>query len=188
LAASCRTLFSYSFLSEINLRGQDTKLQQRDAADNATSTSPAKHQQETPRTNGTPPPVRGCFGSGCPAAPARPHQRTRRTTDYTAQRQQLADARHTRTWMPISTCLTVMAARQSSSSFRMLRQTVPDGYTLGWNSGGLNLHFGGLLGYSSVNSIVSGYTPPSQIVPALPGMPHFLQNAAERSTSLKPLH
>lgn len=72
------------------------------------------------------------------------------------------------------TCLTVMAARQSSSSFRMLRQTVPDGYTFGWNNGGVNLHFGGLLGYSSVNSMVSGYTPPSQIVSDFPGIPQLL--------------
>ena len=33
----------------------------------------------------------------------------------------------------------VMAGFQPSSSFRMLRQTVPDGYTLGWNKGGVNL-------------------------------------------------
>jgi hypothetical protein len=37
----------------------------------------------------------------------------------------------------------VMAGRQPSSSFRILRQIVPDGYTLGWYRGGTNLHFGG---------------------------------------------
>lgn len=33
----------------------------------------------------------------------------------------------------------VIAGRQPSSSLRMLRQTVPDGYTFGWKSGGVNL-------------------------------------------------
>ena len=36
----------------------------------------------------------------------------------------------------------VIAGRQSLSSSNIDRQTVPDGYTLGWNSGGSNLHFG----------------------------------------------
>ena len=33
----------------------------------------------------------------------------------------------------------VMAGRQSLSSSRMDRHTVPEGYTFGWNSGGSNL-------------------------------------------------
>ena len=33
----------------------------------------------------------------------------------------------------------VIAGFQPSSSFKIERQTVPDGYTLGWNSGGTNL-------------------------------------------------
>jgi hypothetical protein len=33
----------------------------------------------------------------------------------------------------------VMAGFQPSSSFKMDRQTVPDGYTFGWKSGGVNL-------------------------------------------------
>lgn len=41
--------------------------------------------------------------------------------------------------MPSMICLTVMAGFHASSSFRIDRQTVPDGYTLGWNSGGTNL-------------------------------------------------
>lgn len=44
------------------------------------------------------------------------------------------------------TCLTVMAGFQPSSSFKIDKHTVPEGYTLGWNNGGVNLHFGGLLG------------------------------------------
>ena len=42
-----------------------------------------------------------------------------------------------------------MAGRQPSSSFKMLRQIVPEGYTFGWNNGGTNEHLGGLEGYSS---------------------------------------
>lgn len=66
-------------------------------------------------------------------------------------------------------CLTVIAGFQASSSFRMDKQTVPLGYTFGWNRGGTNLpvqlvrpsysprahasamfglHFGGFVGYS----------------------------------------
>lgn len=37
----------------------------------------------------------------------------------------------------------VIAGRQSLSSSKSERQTVPDGYTFGWNSGGSNLHLGG---------------------------------------------
>ena len=37
----------------------------------------------------------------------------------------------------------VMAGRQPSSSFKILRQIVPEGYTLGWYRGGTNLHLGG---------------------------------------------
>ena len=33
----------------------------------------------------------------------------------------------------------VIAGRQPSSSFKMERQTVPEGYTFGWNRGGVNL-------------------------------------------------
>ena len=33
----------------------------------------------------------------------------------------------------------VIAGRQPSSSFKIERQTVPDGYTFGWKSGGTNL-------------------------------------------------
>lgn len=43
----------------------------------------------------------------------------------------------------------VIAGFQASSSLRIDRQTVPDGYTFGWNNGGVNLHFGGLVGYSA---------------------------------------
>lgn len=32
------------------------------------------------------------------------------------------------------------------SSLSIDKQTVPDGYTLGWKKAGGNLHFGGLLG------------------------------------------
>ena len=53
----------------------------------------------------------------------------------------------------------------------MLRQIVPEGYTFGWKSGGTNLHLGGFDGYSSLNSSVTLYTPPSQSVPSFPGMP-----------------
>lgn len=44
--------------------------------------------------------------------------------------------------MPMRICLTVMAGFHASSSFRIDRQTVPDGYTFGWNSGGTNLPVG----------------------------------------------
>ena len=37
------------------------------------------------------------------------------------------------------TCLIVMAGFQDFSSSRIDRQTVPEGYTLGWNRGGVNL-------------------------------------------------
>ena len=40
------------------------------------------------------------------------------------------------------TCFTVMLGFQSFSSFKILKQTVPDGYTFGWNKVGVNLHFG----------------------------------------------
>jgi hypothetical protein len=89
------------------------------------------------------------------------------------------------------TCLMVMAGFQLFSSSRMERQTVPEGYTFGWKRGGLNLpdervkrkvsahspstnaqeagtcgdvHFGGLVGYSSGNAMVNSYIPPSQFV------------------------
>lgn len=38
-----------------------------------------------------------------------------------------------------------MCGFQSSSSFKIDRQTVPDGYMFGWGRTGLNIHFGGLL-------------------------------------------
>ena len=41
-------------------------------------------------------------------------------------------------WMPVRICFTDMDDFQSSSSFRILRQTVPDGYILGWGITGLN--------------------------------------------------
>lgn len=44
--------------------------------------------------------------------------------------------------------LIVIAGFQPSSSFRIERQTVPEGYTFGWKSGGTKRHFGGLVGYS----------------------------------------
>jgi len=53
----------------------------------------------------------------------------------------------------MSICLIVIAGLQSSSSFRIERQMVPDGYTFGWKSGGTNLHFGGFEGYSAENSM-----------------------------------
>ena len=40
-----------------------------------------------------------------------------------------------------------MVGFQSSSSFKIERQTVPEGYTLGWKRTGSNLHLGGRLGY-----------------------------------------
>jgi hypothetical protein len=45
--------------------------------------------------------------------------------------------------IPNSSCLMVIAGRQPSSSFKMLRQMVPEGYTFGWYNGGTNLHLGG---------------------------------------------
>lgn len=47
-------------------------------------------------------------------------------------------------WTPSKICLTVMWGFQSSSSFKIDKQTVPEGYMLGWGSTGLNTHFGGL--------------------------------------------
>ena len=112
-----------------------------------------------------------------------------------------------KSWIPIKICLTVIAGRHPSSSFKIDKQMVPDGYTLGWNKGGTNLpgrpskklenwkyryeghryieeqqgihfdlHLGGLLGYSSLNSIETLNTPPSQSVPSFPGIPasHFM--------------
>lgn len=65
----------------------------------------------------------------------------------------------------------VIAGFQLFSSSRMDRHTVPDGNTLGWNKGGVNLpgtvsithyvHLGGLDGYSSGKYIFNLYTPPS---------------------------
>lgn len=37
------------------------------------------------------------------------------------------------------TCLIVIAGLQSLSSSKIDRQTVPEGYTFGWNKGGSNL-------------------------------------------------
>mmetsp|Transcript_16978 Transcript_16978/g.19299 ORF Transcript_16978/g.19299 Transcript_16978/m.19299 type:complete len:108 (+) Transcript_16978:1033-1356(+) len=45
--------------------------------------------------------------------------------------------------MPRRICFKVMEGLQSSSAFRIDKHTVPDGYTLGWNKGGTNWHFGG---------------------------------------------
>lgn len=92
--------------------------------------------------------------------------------------------------MPRRICLMVMAGFHPSSSFRMERHTVPEGYTFGWKSGGTNLpgfcqytrcsarfsascglHLGGFVGYSSGNVMVSLNSPPAHIVFALPGMP-----------------
>ena len=42
--------------------------------------------------------------------------------------------------MPSSSCFTVSDGFQSLSSLRMDRHTVPLGYTLGWNSGGVKAH------------------------------------------------
>lgn len=42
-------------------------------------------------------------------------------------------------WMKALTCLIVMAGLQSLSSSKIDRQTVPEGYTFGWNKGGSNL-------------------------------------------------
>src|SRR3989338_7404405 len=74
--------------------------------------------------------------------------------------------------MPRSTCLIVIPGRQSFSSSRMLRQTVPEGNIFGWKKLAGNLHLGGFAGYSSGNSIVKGNTPPAHCVPAFPGIPH----------------
>lgn len=41
--------------------------------------------------------------------------------------------------MPSKICLMVIAGLHPSSSLRIDRQTVPDGYTFGWNRGGVNL-------------------------------------------------
>eukprot|EP00963_Diacronema_lutheri_P003457 scaffold283_cov316-Pavlova_lutheri.AAC.27 len=58
--------------------------------------------------------------------------------------------------MPTRICFTEMDGFQSSSSLMMLKQTVPEGYTLGWKKLGGNLALGGLLGYESLNSSVTG--------------------------------
>lgn len=63
--------------------------------------------------------------------------------------------------MPNKICLIVIAGFQPLSSSRMERQTVPEGKTLGWKSGGVNLHLGGLEGYSSGKIMRSLYSPPS---------------------------
>ena len=60
--------------------------------------------------------------------------------------------------------MTLMDGFQSFSSLRMLRQTVPEGKTLGWKKPAGKRHLGGCVGKSSVNSIVSGNTPPSHRV------------------------
>ena len=73
--------------------------------------------------------------------------------------------------IPSSICFTVIAGRHPSSSFNMLRQIVPEGYTFGWKSGGTNLHLGGFEGYSSLNSSMTLYSPPAQSVPSFPGIP-----------------
>ena len=48
-------------------------------------------------------------------------------------------ALHLCTFKQIFTCLIVTAGRQSFSSSKRERHTVPDGYTFGWNKGGSNL-------------------------------------------------
>lgn len=53
-----------------------------------------------------------------------------------------------RSWIPSRICLMVMAGLQASSSFKIDRQTVPEGYTFGWKRGGTNLPV-----------TVSGYPP-----------------------------
>ena len=50
---------------------------------------------------------------------------------------------------------------------------VPDGYTLGWNSGGSNFTLGGVLGKSSLKTIFPLKRPPSQGVPFFPGIPYL---------------
>jgi len=44
-----------------------------------------------------------------------------------------------RSWIPSKICLMVMAGFHPSSSFKMDRHTVPEGYTFGWKRGGVNL-------------------------------------------------
>ena len=58
-----------------------------------------------------------------------------------------------KSWIPKRICLIVMAGLQSFSSSKIERQTVPDGETLGWNSGGTNLTLGGVEGKSSLKII-----------------------------------
>jgi len=81
-------------------------------------------------------------------------------------------------WMPNSISLIVIAGFQPSSSLRIERQTVPEGYTFGWKSGGTNLHLGGFVGYSSGNATSSLNSPPSQSVLSFPGTPqsHFFKS------------
>ena len=58
--------------------------------------------------------------------------------------------------MPMRICFTVMAAAHPPGlSFKMLRQTAPDGNMFGWKMGGVNLAIGGFIGYSLVNSSTS---------------------------------
>jgi hypothetical protein len=81
-----------------------------------------------------------------------------------------------RSCIPRRICFTVMAGFHPSSSFKIDKHTVPDGYTFGWKSGGTNLpatknfhqshdhpqdsarrwignsHLGGFVGYSVVAS------------------------------------
>ena len=47
-------------------------------------------------------------------------------------------------WIPNNICFTVMCGFQSYSSFKMERQTVPDGYMFGCGKTGLKAHLGGL--------------------------------------------
>lgn len=62
-------------------------------------------------------------------------------------------------WIPNTIVFIEMLGFQSSSSFKILKQTVPEGYTFGWGKTGLNwpyktlnfvkgnsLHFGGFIG------------------------------------------
>ena len=67
-----------------------------------------------------------------------------------------------RSWMPRRMSTTVMVGTQSFASSKMDKHTLPLGYTLGWNSGGLKVHFGGFEGYSAVKVSSSLYVPPSQ--------------------------
>ena len=73
--------------------------------------------------------------------------------------------------MPTSRCLIVSDGFHPLSSERIERQIVPLGYTFGWKSTGVNLHFGGLLGYSSEKAISILNMPPSQIVCRAPTSP-----------------